>query len=137
MLLQDSFAAVTAELLLAAGRVEEALARAEAVVEEARQAGSILSAGLAQRVWGQALPHLARWQEAETHLEASVELLLSGEALQEAARTQMTWGLLCRNRGDQACAQGHFEQAAAQFETSELTRELEIVQRYLAQIEQS
>ena len=72
-------------------------------------------------------------EEAERHLAASIQTLLSGENLLEAARTQVAWGLLCRDRGDLASAQGHFEQAAAQFETSGLTGELETVQSYLAQ----
>lgn len=134
MLFQDIFAAVTAELLLSAGRVEEALACAKAVVELAREVGGVLSAGLSYRVWGQALAQLARWDEAEAHLAASIQALLSGGSLLEAARTQVAWGLLCRDRGDHASAQGHFESAAAQFEDSGLTRELELVRHYLAQI---
>ena len=133
---QDIFAAVTAELRLSAGRVEEALAHAEAVVELANEVGGILSAGIAQRVWGQALARLARWEEAERHLAVSWQTLLSGEILLEAARTQVAWGLLCRDRGDVASAQRHLEQAAAQFETSGLTNELETVHRSLAQMVQ-
>ena len=134
MLFQDTFVAVTAELLLSVGRVEEALARAEAVVELAREVDGVLSAGLAQRVWGQALARLGRFEEAEAHLAGSWQILLSGENLLEAARTQVAWGLLCRDRGELAAAREHFEQAAAQFEASELTSELETVQNYLAQM---
>lgn len=132
MLFQSTFAAVTAELLLSAGRVEEAIACAEAVVEQAREVDGILSAGLSHRVWGQALRRLARWEEAEAHLAESCQALLSGGSLLEAARTQVSWGLLSRDRGDQASAQGHFESAAAQFEASGLTSELETVRTYLA-----
>jgi tetratricopeptide (TPR) repeat protein/transcriptional regulator with XRE-family HTH domain len=135
---QDLLEAVTAALLLEAGRVEEALAHAQATIELSREeVGGILGEGMAQRVWGQALARLARWEEAETHLAASVQVLLSGESLLEAAHTQVAWGLLCRDHGDLASAQEHFEQAAAQFEASGLTRELETVQSYLAQIVQS
>jgi hypothetical protein len=73
MLFQDIFGAVTAELLFSAGRVEEALACAEAVVELAREVGGVLSAGLSHRVWGQALAQLARWDEAEAHLTTSIQ----------------------------------------------------------------
>ncbi len=134
---QDTFAVVTAELLLAADRAEEALAHAEAVVELANEVGGILSAGIAQRVWGQALARLARWEEAERHLAESWQTLLSGEILLEAARTQVAWGLLCRDHGVTVSARGHLEQAATQFEASGLTRELETVQSYLAQMGQS
>jgi tetratricopeptide (TPR) repeat protein len=134
---QDLFAAANAELSLSAGRVEEGLTRAETAVELARAMGGNLSEGLAQRVWGQALGRLSRWQEAEKHLAESWRTLLSGEILLEVARTQVAWGLLCRDRGDLASAREHFEQAIAQFETSGLARELETVQSYLAQMGQS
>jgi len=88
-------------------------------------------------VWGQALGRLERWEEAETHLAESWQILLSGEALLEAARTQVAWGLLCRDLGDAASAQEHLKLAAAQFETSGLTRELETVRSYLIQMGQS
>jgi tetratricopeptide (TPR) repeat protein len=130
---QDTLGAVDAELLLAAGRVEEALARAEATVELAREeVGGILGEGLAERVCGQALARLGRREDAETHLAASVQTLLSGECLLEAARTHVVWGLLCRDHGDDASAQTHFEQAATQFDASGLTHERAPVQEYLA-----
>lgn len=47
-----------------------------------------------------------------------MQLLLSGEILVEVARTQVAWGLLCRDHGDMTSAQGYLEQAAAQFEAS-------------------
>src|SRR5207253_781556 len=120
---QDFLEAVTAEVLLAAGQVEEALARAEATVELAREeVGSILSEGMAERVRGQALARLSRWEEAQQGLDASVQTLLSGEAVLEAARTNVVWGLLCRNHDDRAGAFAHFVQASAQFESSGLTQ---------------
>ena len=94
---QDILEAVTAELLLAdvpdesaLYQVEEALARAEATIALSREeVGGILGEGLAQRVWGQALARLERWEEAERHLAESWQILLSGENLLEAARTQV------------------------------------------------
>jgi len=135
---QDILEAVSAELVLAAGRLEEALACAEAIIELARdEVGGLLSEGLAERVCGQALARLSRWGGAEQHLAASVETLLSGECRLEAARTHVVWGRLCRERGDSASAQAHFEQAYAQFEASGLEREREAVQQHLAQVVQS
>jgi hypothetical protein len=135
---QDIFGAVSAELLLAAGRLEEALARAQATIELARETvGGILGEGLAERVCGQALARLSRWQEAEPHLAASVRTLLSGECRLEATRTQVVWGLLCRDHGHKASAQAHFEQASAQFEASGLTHEHETVRTYLARMVES
>ncbi len=98
---QDIIEAVNAELLLAAGQVEEALARAQAAVELAREeVGGLLSEGMAERIWGQALARLSRWEEAQRHLDVSIQTLLSGECLLEAARTHVVWGLLCRDHGD-------------------------------------
>jgi tetratricopeptide (TPR) repeat protein/transcriptional regulator with XRE-family HTH domain len=135
---QDIFGAVTAELLLAAGRVEEALVRAEATIELARnEVGGILGEGMAKRVCGQALARLSCWEEAETHLATSIQTLLSGECRLEAARTHVVWGLLCRDHGDEAAAQAHFEQACAQFEASGLTQERETVRTYLADMVES
>ena len=129
---QDIFAAVSAELRLSTGQVEEALAQAQATIELARaEVGGMLSEGIAQRVWGQALVRLACWEEAKTHLNASVQTLLSGENLMEVARTQVIWGLLCRDHGEREEAIAHFRQAAAQFESSGLTRELETIHSYL------
>jgi tetratricopeptide (TPR) repeat protein/transcriptional regulator with XRE-family HTH domain len=132
MLFQNNFAAVTTELLLSAGRVEEALAGAEALVEGIQEEGGILSAGLVQRVWGQALARLARWEEAEAHLAESWQILLSGKNVLEAARTQVAWGLLCRDRGGTALAREHLLAAVAQFEASGVTNERKTVQSYLA-----
>jgi hypothetical protein len=96
--------------------------------------GGILGEGLAQRVCGQALARLSRWEEAEPHLAASVQTLLAGECRLEAARTQVVWGLACRDHSDEASAQAHFEHAAVQFEASGLTRECETAQKYLAHV---
>jgi hypothetical protein len=96
---QDIFEAVTAELVLAVGRVEEALARAQATVEFAREeVGGLLSEGMAERVQGQALMRLSRWEEAKIHLATSVQTLLSGQCLLEAAHTRRVEPALPRPR---------------------------------------
>ena len=41
-------------------------------------------------------------KEAEAHIAESRQILLSGEILLEDARTQVAWGLLCRDHGDLA-----------------------------------
>jgi hypothetical protein len=115
--------------------VEEALACAKVTAALAREeVGGILGEGLAERVRGEALARLSQWEEAEPHLAASVRTLLSGECRLEAARTQVVWGLLCREHGDRAAAQAHLEQACAQFEASGLGHEREVVQGYLSQL---
>ncbi|MBO0790679.1 MAG: tetratricopeptide repeat protein, partial [Ktedonobacteraceae bacterium] len=135
MICQDILEAANAELLLATGHVEEALTCAQGAITLAREeVGGLLSEGIAERVQGQALAHLARWEEAQIHLEASVQILRSGEALLEAARTHVAWGLLCRDHGEQESARTHFERASVQFEASGLIRECEALNEYLAHL---
>jgi len=133
LVLRNWLAAAHAEVVLAAGRVEEALSRAEAAVELARAAGGLYGEGLAQRVWGQAMAEAdpPLWEEAEVHLAASVQLLEAGEAFLEVARTRVVWGQICRKRGTLLSAQEHFGKAVAQFETSGLASEREKVRDYL------
>ena len=52
----------------------------------------------------------------------------------EAARTHVAWGQFLRDRGDLAAAHEHLERAAAQFEASGLTEELERTRRALADL---
>jgi predicted ATPase len=136
LIMADWLAAAHAEIALNAGRIEEALALAEEAVALGKSAGSLFSEGLAHRVWATALaarrPPL--WEEAEAHMEASLQPLEAGEAYLEAARTHLAWGLLRRDRGDAAAARDHFEKAAAQFEASGLVRELERTRRWLLKL---
>jgi tetratricopeptide (TPR) repeat protein len=133
LLLRDWFAAAHAEVVLAAGRVEEARSLAEVAVELARSVGSAYSEGLAQRVWGQALAEASppRWEEAEAHLAASLQTLESGEAFLEAARTQVVWGQVCRKRGDRDAAHAHFGKAVVQLKDAGLTHQRERVLGYM------
>jgi tetratricopeptide (TPR) repeat protein len=121
----DQFTAWEAEIVFNANRVKEALILAEQAVGLARSLDSLATQGWAQRVWGQALANLnpPRWDEAEAHLAESLQLFKNGEVLVEAARTQVAWGLVCRDRGNLAAASEHLERAAAQFEASGLIDE--------------
>ena len=127
LLYGDWIAAAEAEVALNAGRLEEACALAEQAVGAAQAVGGIFAEGLAQRVWGQALAalDLACHGEAEEHLAASLRCFEEGEHRLEAARTRLAWGLLCRARGHTISALDHLERAAAQFEASGLSEELE------------
>ncbi len=68
-------------------------------------------------------------QEADAHFEKSLSLFKEGEAVIEAARTHLAWGQVLQARGDAELAREHFEKAAAQFEASGLTEELEQTER--------
>jgi hypothetical protein len=62
-------------------------------------------------------------------MATSLNALESGDALLEVARTHMVWAGMCRDRGDETAARGHFTRAAALFETVGLTPELERIQQ--------
>jgi tetratricopeptide (TPR) repeat protein len=123
----DWLAAVRADIALGAGHAEEAVSLAEQAVGIAREMGSITSEGMARRAWGHSLATLAppQWVEAEAQLAESLRLLEWGQSWLPAARTHMAWGSVCRARGDHVAARAHWEQAAAQWESSGLTHELE------------
>ena len=82
---------------------------------------------LARRIWGQALVARVppRWDEAEAHMAQSLRSLEEGQSRLEAARTHLAWGTVCRDRGDLTAVRAHWERAAARWETSGLTHELE------------
>lgn len=124
---QDWWAAAAAEIALGSGWVEEALGLAKQAVTFAHAVGGLFAEGVAERVWGQALAAVqpALWDDAVAHLAASLRCFEEGGARLEAARTHVAWGRLLRDRGDPSAARDHLEQAAAQFEASGLTDELE------------
>jgi tetratricopeptide (TPR) repeat protein len=133
LLTSDWFAAANAETAYSAGRVQETIALAERAVDVAQEMGGIFAEGLARRAWGQALAALVppRWDEAEDQLAESLRLLESGSARLEAARTHVAWGAVCRDRGNIGAAREHWEHAAAQWEASGLTDELERTRAFI------
>jgi len=131
----DWVAAICAETALNNGSIDEALRLAENAVAYARNVGGLFAEGITQRVWAQALaaqnPNDAHIDE---HLRTSLSLLEECEARPEIARTQFAWGKVCRTRGDEDGAREHFQKAAAQFEASGLTRELEETRALLSEV---
>ena len=120
-------AAISAEIALGIGPIEEALCLADRAIDIAQEMGGIFAEGMARRTKGQALAALTppRWDEAEADLTQSLRLLESGQNRIEAAYTHVAWGKVCRDRGDPRVAREHWELAATQWETSGLTHELE------------
>ncbi len=100
----------------------------------AQATGSILSESLARRVWGLILAAStpAQWEEAEAQWAESLRLMELAPMRLEAALLHVLWGVHCRDRGDLPAAREHWEQAAAQFETSGLSRELEHTRALMA-----
>jgi adenylate cyclase len=127
LLNSDILAAVNAAIALGLGRVQEALTLARHAVAVTQEMGSIFAEGIARRTWGRALGALVppQWEEAEDQLAQSLRLLEEGQARLEAARTQVAWGTICRDRGELAGAREHWELAATQWEASGLAHELQ------------
>jgi class 3 adenylate cyclase/tetratricopeptide (TPR) repeat protein len=125
LILADWFAVARADIALAAGNVDEALALAGQAVAVAQQVGSVFTEALAHRVWAQALAAMRppRWEEAEAHLATSLRALESGDARLPAAHAHLLSGQLCRDRQDLASALDHLRKAADQFAVSRLDEE--------------
>ncbi|HEX9077268.1 MAG TPA: hypothetical protein VF932_15885 [Anaerolineae bacterium] len=133
-LIDDWLEAVKAEAAFNAREIDRALVLAKGAVTFAQSVDGHFAEAQAQRTWGQALAESTppQWAEADAHLERSVELFEAGEARLEAARTHVAWGQVLQARGNNDAARQHFEQAAAQFQTSGLTRELERTNQLIA-----
>lgn len=130
------FAAAEAEIYLAAGRVQTAIARAEDVVATYRPLGNLFAEGLAERVWARGLASLGprELSRAEEHLAASVRAFEAGGARIEVARTHVAWGQVSRELDDRATAIAHLERAAGQLAESGLNAELAQVTRQLTEL---
>lgn len=123
----DWFGAVRAECAYLGGQIQESIKLAQETVEAASRTEGLFSAGLAHRVWAQALVALSSTyiDEAESHFAESLRLFEQGQARLEAARTRVTWGDTLRQHGETGRAGELYASAAEQFEASGLERELE------------
>ena len=132
--MSDVFQAARAEITLLRDNPQDAIEIAGRIIETARPLGSIWSVGVSHRVWGQALARLPipAWDQAETQMAQSLDLLESGRNLLEAARTRLAWGEICRDRGNTRTALNHWEQANRQFTASNAACEMQRVQRLMA-----
>ena len=85
--MSDRLAVVQAEIALNTGNFPEAITLAEQAMPQAKEIGSILAEGMAQRVWGQALASLepAHENQVQEHFTASLSMFETGEARLEAA----------------------------------------------------
>jgi hypothetical protein len=87
-------------------------------------------------VWGQASAKAEgerQTEEEDGHFARSLELFERGSAVLEAARTRVAWGQVLLARGKAGAAREHFDRAAAQFQASKLTSELERMQHLNAE----
>jgi tetratricopeptide (TPR) repeat protein len=134
---EDWLTITRAELALYEGRPEEARTLVEEGLAMAQTAGSVLGESQAHRVWGQilAVSRPPQWEEAEAQWTESLRLMKLAPMPLEAAHLHILWGQACRGRVDYATAREHWEKAAAQFETSGRTEDLEHTRALLAEIE--
>jgi tetratricopeptide (TPR) repeat protein len=115
--LPDWFEAAEAEILLHAGRTEDALRHAQEVAAASRAAEQLFSLAIAERNIGVALGRLgADRAEAEAHLEESIAISRSAEQVMNEAQGELCLGQLLRERGDERSAQAHFTRAMARME---------------------
>lgn len=126
-------ASIYAETLVCQNRPGKVPALVLQTLNASRAANDIFSLGLLERVQA----HMAarseppQWDDADAHFKASLRFFAEGSAHLEAARTRVAWGRLLRASGHENSARDHFEIAAAQFEASGLTRELEETRAFL------
>jgi serine/threonine protein kinase/tetratricopeptide (TPR) repeat protein len=118
LFISDWYMATEAARLFLAGRVPEALAKAEQAVDRARLVHDQFGEGIARRAWGQALAAIdpRQWEQAKAHFAESVRLLEVCGAKLDLARTHRAWGLSCRAQGAHEEARNHLELAATQFQ---------------------
>lgn len=123
----DWRAAAMAELALGAGTPDQAIVLAQDAVVLAQAVGGIFAEGMARRVWGKALALVepSEPENAHAQLALSLQLFESGEAVIEAARTQVEWGRVLRRQGANSAALEHFELARRQYESAGLIQMLE------------
>jgi tetratricopeptide (TPR) repeat protein len=127
------FHAIQTEIALNAGQYQQALTLAEQTVAVARAVSDLSTEGSAQRVWAQALAILepSAWTAVDQHFAESLRAFAEGGARLEAARTHVAWGKTLAQRGEPQRAGEHFAEAAMQFATSGLTRELAEVRKLI------
>lgn len=135
--LLDWFMVARMEYYFQRGEDAQVIALAEQAVEQTRASGAIFFTGIAQRVWGQAMLRQdgSAIAQASGLFASSLAIFEEGDARIEAARTHFAWGKALRERGDLGSAREHLAQAAAQFETSGSTRELEETRHVSAALE--
>lgn len=136
LLFADWFAAARAEAARRCGRVEQALASAERLLEQGQGSLGLFAAGIAERVRGEALSTMEppRPDEADAHFANSLARFEEGGARLETARTRVIWGRVMAQRGNGQAAREQFEKAAAQFSASGLVRELQDTERLMGQV---
>ena len=96
----DWIAAGGAEIALNAGRLEEAVLRAQAAIEKARAIGGIFGEGMAQRTWGLALARLDPPSKTGGRAAAAASSCSKAAGVLEVAHTNLRGEAVRLDRGD-------------------------------------
>jgi serine/threonine protein kinase/tetratricopeptide (TPR) repeat protein len=111
VMLDDWYRAADAEMALNADHVDHALSLARAVVEQSEPRGLLMSEGIAQRVWGEALLMTGHPAAGNDRMARSVTTLERGGLLSQSARTRLRWALALRRRGQRTEAELAYRKA--------------------------
>jgi predicted ATPase/class 3 adenylate cyclase len=109
--------ALDAEIALNAGEINACLELAEQALSISREAGNEYGAGLAHRVWAQALSRREPpcWEEVELHLGESLSALERSGGAADAARTRRELARACQAQGRLSAARQWEAEASEQF----------------------
>lgn len=77
----------------------------------------------------------ARWDQAKVHLTERLRFFEGADVCLEAARTRVAGRKILCERGEVSSARANFQQAAAQFGKSRLTRELQETRTLMLEVE--
>lgn len=102
---RDWFSAGGAEILLRAGRVDASIALCREVLVLSTPGELLFSRVIAERVLASGLSHTgAPLSDVESHLKTAIELATLHGQVVNAAYTEVVWGVILRQRGDEAGA---------------------------------
>jgi tetratricopeptide (TPR) repeat protein len=133
-LMEDWFEAEETEILLQAGKIQEALAKAQAVAAVSKASGLLSSYAIAERVWGTALHRLgSNLAEVEAHLALSLDVCNHSAQVSNAFLGELWWGRIHRERGNRMSAQQHFDKAFKMLEAGGYDRGLEWARRFASE----
>lgn len=133
-IVRDWFEAGESQILLNAGQTEKALRHAQEVAASSQKNGLPFSLAIAERVWGCAASRLgSSLAEAESHFATSLEISRSAEQVTAAVQTELFWGRVLREHGQEREAQLHFGRAIAQLEAGDYAYALEAARRIASQ----
>jgi predicted ATPase len=133
----DAHIAEEALIMLQAGRLEQAIEKARQALALGREVGSLYTKGIAERVWGEALSASGpgNYQEAETHLAASVTAFERGGAILYLAQSCIAWGDLYVKQDKFESALEKYHKAKSLLQGANLIAVSELINRRITDLE--